>query len=152
MGPRGDDMRYIALIALVFVVAACGSSAPPVTAHGTLTVYDDPFSGLSMEEAYPDITTGAQVTVTNASGTVIGTGALSYSKADVLEFVLEASAKYPDLASTLADDVAIYTFTVSGLPGGLARYGFTVGKNRATIWVSPSQVNNPGLSLGSLSS
>jgi hypothetical protein len=146
-------MRYIALIVLVFVVAACGSSAPPITAHGTLTVYNDAFSGLSMAEAYPDISDGSQVTVTDPSGTVIGSGTLSYDKVKTLEFVLEGSAKYPALASTLSQDVAIYDFTVSGLPGGEARYGIKVGQNRGTIWFTPAQMKaGPGLTLGSLSS
>lgn len=105
-----------------------------------------------MADAYPDVTAGSQVTVTNSAGSVIGTGTLSFDKVKTLEFVLQGSAKYPELASTLADDVAVYDFTATGLPGGLARYGFSVGKNRETIWVSPSQAKDPGLTLGSLSS
>jgi hypothetical protein len=35
--------------------AACGSSALPVTAHGDLTVYLNPFSGLNMQEARDDL-------------------------------------------------------------------------------------------------
>jgi hypothetical protein len=56
------------------------------------------------------------------------------------------------LGSTLGNYVAIYTFTVAQLPGGLPRYGFSVGKNRGLYGVAASQVKDPGLSLGSLSS
>jgi hypothetical protein len=63
-------------------LAGCSSGPPPVTAHGELTVYNNPFGGESMSEAYPDVTDGSQVTVTDSSGKVIGTGTLSYSKAD----------------------------------------------------------------------
>lgn len=52
----------------------------------------------------------------------------------------------------LAQNMAVYTFTVTGLPGGEARYGFSAGTNRGTIWEPPSQVKNPQLTLGSLSS
>jgi hypothetical protein len=41
-GTKGVDMRYIALIALVFTMVACGSFAQLITAHGTLTVGVDP--------------------------------------------------------------------------------------------------------------
>jgi hypothetical protein len=127
-----------------------GSTAPPVTGHGTLIVYLNPFSGLNMQDAYPDITNGSQVTVTDDSGKVIGTGTLAYSKTQTFLFLMEAAAKYGQTAADLAPDVAIYTFTVT-VPGGEQRYGFTVGKNRGTIWVPPSQVKDPGLTLGSLS-
>jgi hypothetical protein len=122
-----------------------------VTAGGTLTVYDNPFSGLAMAEAYPDVTNGGQVTVTDSSGKVIGTGTLSYSKADTFNFLLQATVKYEKAMADLAPDVAIYTFRVTGLPGQLSRYGFTVGKGRGTIWVPLAQVKGPGLTLGPLS-
>ena len=56
--------RTLALIASaaisVLAVTACGSSSPPVTAHGELTMYNNPFGGLSMSEAYPDIADGSR--------------------------------------------------------------------------------------------
>lgn len=134
----------------IIIFLSSGSTAPPVTGHGSLTVYLNPFSGLNMQDAYPDITSGGQVTVTDPSGKVIGTGTLSYSKKDTVLFLMEAAAKYPQIASSLANDVVIYTFTVA-VPGGEQRYGFSVGKNRGTIWVPSSQVKDPGLTLGSLS-
>jgi hypothetical protein len=152
---RGEDTmhRTRALIAASIAALAltgCSSSAPPVTAHGELTVYNNPFSGLSMSEAYPDVTNGGQVTVTDSSGKVIGTGTLSYSKTDTFSFLVQAEVKYPQIGQSLSGDIALYRFTVSGLPGGLPRYGFMVGKGHGTIWVNAKNVKDPGLSLGSL--
>ncbi len=48
-------------------------------------------------------------------------------------------------------DIAVYHFTVTGLPGGLPRYGIKIG-NRDTHWESASQIKDPSLTLGSLSS
>jgi hypothetical protein len=146
--------RTLALIASAAIsalaVTACGSSPPPVAAHGELTVYNNPFGGLSMSEAYPDVTDGSQVTVTDPAGKVIGTGTLSYSKADTFSFLVQAEVKYPQIGFSLSEDIVLYRFTVTGLPGGLPRYGFTVGKGRGTIWVNAKNVKDPGLSLGSL--
>jgi len=36
-----------------------GSTAPPVTSHGTVTLYSNPLSGLNVQDAYPDITSGS---------------------------------------------------------------------------------------------
>jgi hypothetical protein len=144
-------MRYIALILLIALgLVGCSSSPPPITAHGTLTVYANPVRSLNVQTAYPDIADGSQVTVTDDSGTVIGTGALTYSKSQTFVFLRETAAKYGQTVAYLVPDVAIYTFTVTGLPRGLQRYGFTVGRNRGTIWVPLSQVENPGLTLGSV--
>jgi hypothetical protein len=140
----------------VSILAGCSNSPPPITARGTMTLYTGLLSGSDVADAFPDITTGSQVTVTNPSGTVIGTGTLAYSKADTLDFVLEAAAKMGQnagvTAAALSQDVAVYTFTVAGLQGGLSRYGFSVGQNRGVVWESPSQAKDPGLTLGSLSS
>lgn len=134
----------------VLAVTACGSSPPPVTTHGELTVYNSPVSGLSMSEAYPDVTDGSQITVTDSSDKVIGTGTLSYSKADTFSFLVQAEIKYPQIGQSLSSDIALYRFTVTDLPGGLPRYGFSIGKGRGTIWVNAKDVKDPGLSLGSL--
>jgi hypothetical protein len=152
-------MRYIALLVLVlvlvFVVAACGSSAPPIAANGTLTVEVNPLGGVEVSNAYPDITDGSQVTVTDSSGTVVGTGTLSYSKTqtDAEALVLGTAMGLGANADDLDLDVGVYTFTVTGLPGGEARYGIKVGQNRGTIWFTASQMKaGPSLTLGSLSS
>jgi hypothetical protein len=137
-------------VALTPTTGACSSTPPAVTSHGELTVYLNPFSGLSISEAYPDVTDGSQVTVTDPSGKVIGTGTLAYSKADTFSFLLQAEVKYPQIGSSLSGDIRLYRFTVTGIPAGLPRYGFSVGKNRGTIWVNAKDVKDPGLSLGSL--
>jgi hypothetical protein len=127
-----------------------GSTAPPVTSHGTVTLYSGLLSGLNVQDSYPDITSGSQVTVTDSSGKVLGTGTLSYSSAQTSALVLmsAAVAKLPSYDFT--QDVAVYTFTAT-VPGGLDRYGLTVGRNRGTIWESAPQMKDPGLTLGSLS-
>ena len=38
--------------------AGCSSSPPPITARGTLTVYVGLLSGVSLQDAYPDISDG----------------------------------------------------------------------------------------------
>lgn len=75
---RRQTVVVAGFLAGAVVLGACSSSPPPVTAHGTLAVYAP--LGNNTQDAYPDITSGAQVTVTNPSGTVIGTGTLAYSQ------------------------------------------------------------------------
>ena len=159
-GGGSHRVRNILAVTGALVVAGAiisfllsGSTAPPITSHGTVALYLNPLSGLNMQDAYPDITDGSQVTVSDSTGKVIGTGTLSYSSADTLTFLIEAlgQEKGTGLTATeLAPDVAIYTFTVT-VPGGLDRYGITVGKNRGVIYESASQMKDPGLTLGSLS-
>jgi len=151
MGRRHTALAAIGAAAAL-LAAGCGSPVP-ITARGTVTLYTGLLSGTDVADAYPDITAGSQVTVTSPSGTVIGTGTLAYSEAGTLKYVMLAAAE--DGAATadaLSDDVAVYTFTVTGLPGGLSRYGFSVGRDRGVVWESPSQAKDPGLTLGSLSS
>lgn len=132
------------------LLTACSASAPPaMTSHGTLAVYANASSGPNVQTAYPDITDGSKVTVTDDSGKVINTGTLSYNKTQTSVFLTEAAAKYGLTAADMAPDVAIYTFAVT-VPAGEQRYGFTVGKHRKTIWVPLSQVENPVLTLGRL--
>lgn len=112
----------------------------------------NPLGGTDVSEAYPDITDGTQVTVTDSSGTVIGTGTLSYSKSQSVTQALLMGTEM-GMGASAADmvlDVAVYTFTVTGLPAGLSRYGFSVGTNRGTIWETASQAKDPQLTLGSL--
>jgi len=152
-------MRNIVAVIGALVVAAAiiiflsiRSTVPPVTSHGTVTLYSDPLSGLNVQDSYPDITSGSQVTVSDSSGKVIGTGTLSYSSTETARFLMEAAAQEAGTgltAAELAPDVAIYTFTVT-VPGGQARYGITVGRNRGVVYESASQMKDPGLTLGSL--
>ena len=128
-----------------------GSTAPPITSHGTVTLFSGLLSGQNVQDSYPDITSGSQVTVSDSTGKVIGTGTLSYSSAQTSALVLMSAlaAKLPSY--DLTQDVAVYTFTVTSLPGGLERYGVKVGQNRGTVWETASQMKDPGLTLGSLS-
>jgi len=59
-------MRNIVAVIGALVVAAAiiiflsiRSTVPPVTSHGTVTLYSDPLSGLNVQDAYPDITSGS---------------------------------------------------------------------------------------------
>lgn len=130
-------MRKILLEAsaalLLIGAVACSSSPAPVTAHGTVEVAASILNGTNTSD-YPDITDGAQVTVVNSAGTVIGTGTLHFQRTLNIALV----------------DSDWYTFTVSGLPGGLARYGFQVGnQSRGTVWETPAEVKSgPSLCVG----
>ena len=57
--------------------------------------------------------------MTDSSGKVIGTGTLSYSKADTFSFLVQAEVKYPQIGQSLSSDIALYRFTVTDLPSGL---------------------------------
>jgi hypothetical protein len=60
---------------------------------------------------------------------VIGTGTFAYDKTQTgVQASVEASmlGKGVDVA-LLLPDIAVYHFTVSGLPGGLPRYGLKIG-------------------------
>jgi hypothetical protein len=140
-----------AFAAAILTAAACSSTPPPVTSHGTVTLYSGLLSGTNVQDGYPDITAGSQVTVTDSTGKVIGTGTLAADSSMTTAMVDYASlaAKLPSY--DLTQDVAVYDFTVAGLPGGLPRYGFQVGQNRGTVWQTAAQVKAPALTLGSLS-
>jgi hypothetical protein len=120
-----------ALILLALMLAACSSSPPGFTAHGTLTASAGILAGGPPSELFPDITDGGQVTVVNSSNTVIGTGTLNLQG---------------NQAQTVGQ-TDTYTLTVSNLPGGLSRYGFQIGHNRGTVWETPSEAKHPSLSL-----
>lgn len=137
--------------ASALALAACGSAPPPITSQGSVTLYSGLLSGMNVQDSYPDIASGSQVVVTDDSGKVIGTGTLSYDSGMTSALVTYAglAAKLPSYDFT--QDVAVYAFTVSGLPAGLPRYGIKVGQNRGTIWETASQIKDPSLTLGSLS-
>jgi hypothetical protein len=95
--------------------------------------------------AYPDITSGSQVTVTSPSGAVIGIGTLAYDKvmSDTEAAIAGTEMGLGTSSDLLQADIAVYTFTVTGLPGGDAGFGFSAGSGHGTIWESPSQVKDP---------
>jgi hypothetical protein len=104
-----------------------------------------------VQNAYPDIASGSQVTVTDSPGKVIGTGTLSYDPVQTATTLVTATAGTGLTASELTAFVAVYDFTVT-VPGGLDRYGITVGQNRGTIYETATQMKKgPSLTLGSLS-
>jgi len=151
---EGNAMRPATLITIAAIViaaaAGCSSGAPPVTSHGTLTLYADPLGGVPVAQGYPDITDGSQVVVTDSGGNVIGTGTLAYDKTQTgVQASVEASMLGKGInASLLLPDIAVYNFTVTGLPGGLPRYGLKLG-NRAVHWETGKAIKDPELTLGS---
>ncbi len=145
-GPLGWISRNklsSALIAVIVVglgifglVQIIGASA--VTIRGTLEV--DDFQGNCLTDAgFSDLTAGTQVVVTNASGSVVGTSALTYSTS--------RSAAQSSLQPGLS--VCIYPFSVTGVKGGQSRYGVTISY-RGTVWFTPKQITKPvGLNISS---
>lgn len=134
----GVIVAFVLLLAALGVTAlllAGGSSS--ISAHGTMEL--DDFTGDCVSDAgFSDITDGAQVTVTNSSGTVIGNGTLSYDT--------NQSSAQSNIQPGMS--VCIYRFAVT-VPGGLSRYGITIS-HRGTIWFTSAQMTKgPGLSLSS---
>lgn len=147
-------MRGIAIAitgaAAGLVLTGCGSSAPaPIRSHGVVTVFASPDDGETVQDAYPDIATGGQVTIVDSSGKVVATGTLTYNPQQTASMLTKATAGTAMPASDLTTFIADYDFTVS-VPGGLARYGIKVGQNRGTIYETASQMKHPALTLGSL--
>jgi len=133
-------------------VTGCGGSGPgSLTVHGTVQVFANPLNGATVQDAYPDIAPGSQVTVTNASGAVIGTGSLVYDSGTTKMAEQAFAAAIPGTsASTYSEWVEAFSFTVR-IPGGLARYGIEAGQNRGTLWFTAAQMRKgPALSLGSM--
>ncbi len=143
-----------ALLIILGALFAAGvfSGQGTITAHGSELVFANPLDGQNVQNAYPDISDGTQVTVVNSSGTVVGTGTLQSDPAATVRALKSAVAGISGLsASDFTSFVAEYDFTVT-VPGGLARYGIRAGQNRGTTWLTPQQMRNgPALSLGSLS-
>lgn len=118
----------IAAAAAVLAVVALGASGPPLKVHGDMEVLE---SCLSAGTDYPDIASGAQVVITDASGNVLAVTALGSMK---------------DITTAL-NGVCDYPFTVT-VPPGLPRYGVAIGHDRGTVWFTASQMRRgPALSL-----
>jgi hypothetical protein len=132
-------LYLVAVIAAAVVVAGCGGPGT-FTAHGTDLVCADITSGTSAADAYPDISDGGQVTVTDSTGKVIGTGTLVSTP---------VPTKVASLGgASVAEFFGSYKFSVT-VPGGLQRYGIQIGQNRGTVWFSPSKMQSgPSVSLG----
>jgi hypothetical protein len=134
---------------LVGLGLALGSGGPSgFTAHGTEQLCTSPLLNTSPDD-FPDITSGAQVTVTDPSGKVIGSGALS---ADPKETVIKTAEERAVLeASTGVSNIVandqVYDFTVTSLPAGQPRYGISIG-HRGTVWYSEKQMRGgPSVTL-----
>lgn len=137
--------------AAVVALAGCGSGPVPIKSHGSVIVFASPFNGQNVQDAYPDIASGSQVTVTDSSGKVIGTGTLNSDPAKTAATLVTATAGTGLTASEMTEFVAVYDFTVT-VPSGLDRYGIKIGQNRGTIYESSMEMKQgPSLTLGSLS-
>ncbi len=116
-------------MAALTAAAACGSSPPPVTIHGTVTpsgtisqtfgqgLNADGYGACSETSPAP----GTQVTVTSPSGTVIGTGTLGSWNTDSV--VIEGTTMYH----------CDMPFTIKNVPQE-TRYGLAVSGVPGTIW------------------
>ena len=105
--PRVLKAVKLALLALMFVVAACGSSAAAPTHQLDGTIHLTTSGGLTRSGAscagtggYEDFQAGTPVTVKNEAGTIIASGALGSGVSDPV---------YPTVACNFA-------FTVKGVP------------------------------------
>ena len=143
-------LAIAALAALA--VTGCGSSSPGTLAvHGTVEVFANPLNGATGGDTYPDIAAGSQVTVTNASGAVIGTGSLVYDSGTTKAAEQAFAAAIPGTSASIYSEwVEAFSFTVR-VPGGLDRYGIETGQNRGILWFTAAQMSKgPALSLGSM--
>jgi hypothetical protein len=122
-------MNKAALAAAGLAVALTGCGSSPQTVRG------------SVEDCTTALNPGDQITVTDPSGSVIGTGTLDAGVSTPLP-----AALLPWAAGTgYAGDVT-YKFRVT-VPGE-TRYGVTVGTH-GTIWFTPREMTaGPALALG----
>lgn len=128
-------MLFLGVVALVVMLVVGAGSPPPITAHGQLQITGD--DALSASQDFPDITDGAQVVVVDPSGTVIGTGTLSYDQA-------ASNDSAVGVGQTL--DWFTYDFAVT-VPGGQPRYGVRI-TTHGTVWYTQAQFKKgPTLSL-----
>ena len=131
----------LGVAAVAGIVFAVTSGPGNFTANGTNEVCVDA----------PDITDGTQVTVLDSVGHVLGTGSLAEDNSSEATKLVQ---QYDQLQIGLGQlgggpGMSIYTFTVTGLPGGQPRYGITVGQNRGTVYFTEHQMRSgPGLDLG----
>jgi hypothetical protein len=132
----------LGVAAIAGIVFAVTSGPGSFTAHGTEEVCVDA----------PDITDDTQVTVLDSAGHVLGTGSLAEDNSpEATKLITQYDALQVSLGSfgNSGPGMSIYTFTVTGLPGGQARYGIAVGQNRGTVYFTEQQMRSgPGVNLG----
>jgi hypothetical protein len=146
-------MRRTALLAVVAIAAATlsGCTAPqskptpkPLQAAGTITVpinvadvmdgtiSDDYGAPCLAEDGYDDISSGAQVVITDSKGKTVGVGELNAGKVSSTQSKCE------------------FEFTINGIPAGSKFYGIHVGnQNRGVVQEQADQIGNVQLKLGS---
>jgi hypothetical protein len=141
---RRDDARTFPVVWRPDAPDDGGFSDPVVTMRGTVFIYVSPLVDATAQEAYPDIVSGGQVTVTDHSGRKIGAGTLTRNADPVLAAAkLEKSSggDWPKpTAAELAAPGAVYDFTVT-IPW-LVRYAITVGRQDA-VYFTAAQMGDP---------
>ena len=122
-------------ISALGAVAALLATAILLTHQGQIAVRGDMEvleSCFSASTDYPDIATGSQVVITDASGKVLAVTALGGMK---------------NISMPLSGGACDYPFAVT-VPSGQSRYGVTIGHNRGTVWFTPAQMKDgPALEL-----
>lgn len=91
------------------------------------------------QSTYDDVQAGTSVTMTDASGTIVGLAALQSPRIDKLHEKKGAFFPYPSNC--------IYDFTVSNVPIGSAFFGFEVG-HRGVVQLPAASAEAPELTLG----
>lgn len=134
----------VSLFAAGSLLAVALTSKPSsFTAHGLEEVCVDAL----------DVTDGSQVTVTDSSGKVIGTGTLHTDNSKAAQAIESESALLSAALGPMSDgsSTSVYDFTVT-VPAGLDRYGVSVGGgSHGTLWESEAQMKaGPQIGLGCL--
>lgn len=139
---RNSKISVAAAGVLIAAGAAAGCSGGPgsITAHGTVQDCTGALSG------------GDQVTVADPGGKVLGSGSLtednSQQAASAEKIYDETQLPLGELGADTSG-MTIYDFTVTGLPGGGARYGISAGNGHNAVWFTPAEMKKgPGLTLG----
>lgn len=139
---HGDGSKATpgAIPAAATSAASSSGGAADFTLDGKLTLrwstgaFERRDSGLCAGSGgYSDITGGASVTVTDQSGTVIGTGQLDDGSADVD-------------SSTATPIDCVFRFSVAHVPDGRTFYGVTVS-HRGAVQFPPDQAKAAGVNL-----
>ncbi|MEU8413910.1 hypothetical protein AB0C24_14075 [Amycolatopsis japonica] len=114
------------LVAIGVTVVVLLAGSEPVTAKGFLNFNCYPCNS-SIND---DLKDGAQITVVNSTGDVIGSGTVKLVVIDD-----------PSL-SILSLYNRTFTFEITGIEGGHDRYGFHAGRpDRETMWVESDKMN-----------
>lgn len=117
------------LVAIVVTVVVLLTGSEPVTAKGFLNFNCYPCSSSTND----DLKNGAQITVVDSTGDVIGSGAVK------LVVIDDPSLS---ILSILSLYNRTFTFEITGIEGGHERYGFHAGgPDRETMWVEADKIS-----------